>query len=61
MTSVDPLIGIPLQKVADGKAQVDFSRADRFMDLAKAVIRSADERGGEARLPSGQVIFTPKT
>jgi len=31
-----------------------------FMDLAKAVIRSADERGGEARLPSGQVIFTPK-
>jgi len=32
-----------------------------FMDLAKAVIRSADECGGEARLPSGQVILTPKS
>jgi hypothetical protein len=36
LTSVDPLVNIPLQKVANGKAEVDFAAMDRFMELAKA-------------------------
>jgi hypothetical protein len=36
-TSVDPDINIPLKKYHDGKAEVDFSEADRFMEGARAV------------------------
>jgi hypothetical protein len=36
LTSVDPLVNIPLQKIVNGKAEVDFSAMDRFMELARA-------------------------
>jgi len=36
LTSVDPLIGIPLLKYQNGKAEVDFAAGDQFMELAKA-------------------------
>ena len=36
ITSVDPLVDLPLTGAAAGKAQVDFARMDRFMELAKA-------------------------
>lgn len=36
MTSLDPLLGIPLKEIKDGKAVVDFTAMDRFMELAKA-------------------------
>ena len=36
LTSVDPLVNIPLQKIENGKATVDFAAMDRFMELAKA-------------------------
>lgn len=36
LTSVDPAINIPLQSITNGKAQVDFSAMDRFMEMAKA-------------------------
>jgi len=36
ITSVDPSISLPLQRFANGKAEIDFSSADRFMELARA-------------------------
>ena len=36
MTSVDPIIGMPLKAVKDGKAVVDFSDMDKWMEMAKA-------------------------
>ncbi|HYE05299.1 MAG TPA: glycoside hydrolase domain-containing protein [Planctomycetota bacterium] len=36
MTSLDPVVGMPLQRIENGKAVVDFSRMDRFMEIAKA-------------------------
>ena len=35
ITSVDPAVGIPLKKIENGKAVVDFAPMDRFMELAK--------------------------
>jgi len=35
MTSVDPLVDIPMKGAAGGKARVDFSKMDRFMELAR--------------------------
>lgn len=36
LTSVDPMLQIPLKRMANGKAEIDFSQADRFMELAHA-------------------------
>jgi len=36
LTSVDPLVNIPLKKIVDGKAEIDFSKMDRWMELARA-------------------------
>jgi hypothetical protein len=36
LTSLDPHISIPLKGITNGKAEVDFSGADRFMELARA-------------------------
>jgi len=41
-------------------SQPDGPLGKAFMDLAKAVIKSADERGSEVNLRPSQVIFTPK-
>lgn len=35
-TSLDPTIQIPLKRIVNGKAEVDFTQADRFMELARA-------------------------
>ncbi|HYF48592.1 MAG TPA: glycoside hydrolase domain-containing protein, partial [Planctomycetota bacterium] len=36
VTSLDPALSIRLQRIENGKAIVDFTAADRFMELAKA-------------------------
>jgi hypothetical protein len=36
LTSMDPGIAIPCKRVVDGKAEVDFSGGDRFMETARA-------------------------
>jgi hypothetical protein len=36
LTSVDPLVNMPLQKIENGKAAIDFTAMDRFMEMAKA-------------------------
>ncbi|MCZ7647531.1 MAG: hypothetical protein M5U26_20120 [Planctomycetota bacterium] len=36
LTSVDPLVGIPLKAIVNGKAEVDFANMDRWMELARA-------------------------
>jgi hypothetical protein len=36
ITSVDPMIGMQLKKISNGKAEVNFAEMDRFMELAKA-------------------------
>ena len=36
LTSLDPGISITLKRIVNGKAEVDFKDADRFMELAKA-------------------------
>ncbi|GMV79371.1 MAG: hypothetical protein AMXMBFR7_05550 [Planctomycetota bacterium] len=36
LTSVDPLVAIPLKKFENGKAEIDFSSMDRWMELARA-------------------------
>jgi hypothetical protein len=45
LTSVDPAISIPLQRIVNGKAEVDFSAGDRFMELAKAAGFSQELNG----------------
>jgi hypothetical protein len=37
MTSIDPIISLPLRKITAGKAEIDFSDLDRFMEIAKSV------------------------
>ncbi|MBA2481995.1 MAG: hypothetical protein H0V44_15120 [Planctomycetes bacterium] len=34
-TSLDPLINVPMQRLVDGKAEIDFKAMDRFMKLAR--------------------------
>lgn len=36
LTSVDPMLSLPLVRIANGAAEVDFRAADRFMELARA-------------------------
>ncbi|GEM_PF-1936695 len=37
MNSVDPILSMPLQRIENGKAVIDFTDMDRFMDLAKSL------------------------
>lgn len=35
MTTSDPIISMPLKRIVDGKAEIDFSQMDRFMELSR--------------------------
>ena len=37
MNSVDPILSMPLQRIENGKAVIDFTDMDRFMELAKSL------------------------
>jgi hypothetical protein len=45
LTSVDPGLSIPLTKIANGKAEIDFREADQFMELARAAGYSKELNG----------------
>ena len=36
LTSLDPAVALPLKRITGGKAEIDFTAMDRFMEMAKA-------------------------